>query len=166
VGFKTKLSIAFVTLSLSAGFFLTPHYAVWQVKKAADERNAEQISSHVDFPALRASLKENFTRQILSKSDEQKASIGAAMAAAFVNPVIDSLLTPDNLALMMKGQKPNSGSAAGNVDKQTKTSFSYENFNQFVVRLEDKIGKSDPVELVFTRYQVLQWKLSAVRFKA
>jgi Protein of unknown function (DUF2939) len=78
------------------------------------------------------------------KSANPVGASGSAMAGAFFNPMVDALVTPENLAKMMEASKPQ----ASKNDEQTKSSdsdtdvsTSYESFNRFVVKLKKKGSK-------------------------
>lgn len=168
---KTKLSLAAVLALFSVWFFFTPHLAVSTMKSAAEARDAAKLSSHVNFPALKESLKASFNAKLASEVTKEKdgdpfSALGAAMAAAFINPMIDALVTPESLAMMMKGDKPQPGTnaaASTKSDTDVNTAMSYESFDRFVVTVKKKGEASDPIGLVFNRDGLFSWKLSAIR---
>lgn len=168
---KTKLANAIVFVAFSTWFYFTPHLAVSGMKSAAEAKDAAQLSGYVNFPAVKESLKGSFNAKLASDVMKEKggnpfAAFGAALAAAFINPMIDALVTPENLAMMMKGDKPH---PAKNTE-QTKpsgsdadTSMSYESFDRFVVTVKKKGTTEEPLGLVFNRDGMFSWKLSALR---
>ncbi|MGB5156708.1 DUF2939 domain-containing protein [Desulfobacterium sp. N47] len=98
-------------IALGVCFYYTPHWALSNMKEAAENRDADRLSEYVDFPALKESLKANFNAMMATEvsnnmSDNPFGAFGAALAAAFINPMIDNLVTPESLAMMMKGEKP------------------------------------------------------------
>ena len=105
---------ALVVLILVAalGFiYASPYIALNRVKRAADARDAQTVNEYVDFPALRASLKEQvaalLTRRVdIQKSGNPLAIIGAMIGAAVVGPLVDSYATPDGVAAILNGIPP------------------------------------------------------------
>lgn len=168
---KVKLSLAIFLTVFGVWLFFTPHLAVSGMKSAAEGRDAAKLSSYVNFPALKESLKATFNAKLASdvtKKDDGSpfTALGAAMAAAFINPMIDALVTPESLAMMMKGDKPQpgkSGTQSPQSDSSADTSMSYESFNRFVVSVKKKGETGEPVHLVFDRDGLFSWKLSAIR---
>jgi len=86
---------------------------------------------------------------------------------AFISPVIDALVTPESLAMIMKGDKPQFGMSKKESPKpapDTETSMSYESLNSFAVTIKKKNDTQEPVVLVFNRDGIFaSWKLSAIR---
>lgn len=162
-------------LVFSIGFYFTPHLAVHNMKKAAEAKDADALSSYVDYPSLRESLKANFNAKMASEvaksqSDNPFEALGAALAAALINPMIDALVTPESLAILMKGEKPEldkSGGESTNKAKSdeidTETSISYKGLNRFVYKVKEKGNTEEPVELYFRRDGFISWKLTSLR---
>jgi hypothetical protein len=109
-----SVATALVVLILVAvlGFvYASPYIALNRVKRAADARDAQTVNEYVDFPALRASLKDQvaalLTRRIdIQKSGNPLAIIGAMIGAALVGPLVDSYATPDGVAAILNGIPP------------------------------------------------------------
>lgn len=171
-GNKVVLLAAALSLLAAVWFFYTPHLAVRSMRAAAQERDAAKLSSRVNFPALKESLKASFNAKIAAETAKEKesnpfAALGAAMAAAFISPLIDALVTPESLAMIMQGDKPQLGMGKKDAPKaapDTETSMSYESLNSFVVTIKKKNDTQEPVGLVFNRDGLFSsWKLSAIR---
>ena len=157
------------------GFYFTPHIAVDNMKKAADNKDVETLSDYVDYPAFRESLKANFNAMMASEVAKSKnnnlfEALGAALAAAIINPMIDSFVTPESLAMLMKGEKlqmenTRSGSRteSSRSEADAKMSMEYDGINRFVVKVKGKDSSEDPVKLIFKRKGIISWKLSALR---
>jgi len=168
---KAKFFFAIVFVAFSTWFYFTPHLAVSGMKSAAEEKDAAKLSDYVNFPALKESLKASFNAQLASEVAKEEdgnpfAALGAAMAAAFVNPMIDALVTPESLAMMMKGDKPQPAKKSEQTkpsDSDTDTSMSYESFDRFVVTVKKNGSTEEPLGLVFNRDGIFSWKLSALR---
>ncbi len=169
--------VGFVVLVVCTGFYFSPHLAVHNMKKAAEAKDADALSSYVDFPSLRESLNANFNAKMVSevaksKSGDPFEALGAAIATALINPMIDALVTPESLAILTKGEKPEM-SQSGNESKiqsaperaNTETSMSYKGLNRFIVRVKEKDSTEEPIEFIFKRDGIISWKLSGLRIK-
>ncbi|AOJ01759.1 hypothetical protein WS70_07890 [Burkholderia mayonis] len=91
--------------------YASPYLALRQMKQAIDARDAQAISTYVDFPALRISLKQQLTDELMRRIDAQKrdnplAIIGALIGSALVGPLVDAYATPDGVAALMNGLPP------------------------------------------------------------
>lgn len=160
-------------IALGVCFYYTPYWAVSNMKEAAENRDADTLSEYVDFPALKESLKANFNAMMATEvsnnmDDNPFGAFGAALAAAFINPMIENLVTPENLAMMMKGEKPklektNRENDKLNTDENTETTMNYDNFNSFIVTVKEKGSSEDPVKMIFKRHGIVSWKLTALR---
>ncbi|MFO7542254.1 MAG: DUF2939 domain-containing protein [Thiobacillus sp.] len=168
---QSKLAVAIVFAVFSTWFYFTPHLAVSSMRFAVETKDAAKLSGYVDFPAIKASVKASINARLASEiAKEQKgnpfAALGAALAASFINPMVDALVTPEGLAMMMKGDKPQ---PAGNPaqakasDPDADTSMAYESFDRFVVTVKKKDTTEAPLGLVFNREGMFSWKLSALR---
>jgi hypothetical protein len=168
---KVGLTAVFI-ISLGVWFYFTPHLAVHKMRRAAEARDSATLSSYINFPALKESLKASFSAKLASEagkkqSDHPFAALGAVFAAALINPMIDALVTPESLAMIMKGERPDletkdrpkSPSAAS----ETEISTGYESFDRFVVRIKKRGSPEEPVRFEFTREGLFSWKLSALR---
>ncbi len=141
------------------------------MKSAAEARDAAKFSSYVNFPALKDSLKASFNAKMVLEVQKKKdgnpfAALGVAMAAALINPMIDALVTPESLAMMMKGEKPGPGrntTAPPQSEPNTETAMSYESFDRFIVTIKKKEEAGEPIGFVFKRDGLFSWKLSAIR---
>lgn len=173
---KTSILILFACLLVisSLWFYFTPHRAVDTMRAAAEERNADILSEYVEYPALKESLKANIhslfsqSSQLREKNTDPFMALGAAMAAAFTDPMIEKLVTPEGLSMMLQGsslQLDGGNENKQSSDKDFETSMGYENFDRFVVTVTKKqIPEESPVAFIFSRHGLFAWKLSGVKF--
>lgn len=176
---KIKLLIAAIFAAAAFWFYWTPYMAVDNMRTAARNHDAAKLSSYVDYEALRESLKSGFNTKLTNQAVQQAntnpfAAVGAAMAAALVNPLIDALVTPEGVAAMMQGEKPSPelgvklsiGSANGQAtaaQADTDISMAYDGFNRFIVDVKKNDSQEGPTGMVFDRNGLFSWKLSAIR---
>lgn len=154
------------------GVYFSPYLSVYNMKKAAEKQDADALSRYVDYPALRESLKANFNAMMASEitqSDNPFGALGTALGAALVNQMIDAFITPESLAMLIKGEEPQIGDSEKQyTEKQppkpdAETSMSYDGLNQFVVKIKDKSSSEGPIKFIYKRTGIISWKLSALR---
>jgi len=161
-------------------YYASPYWAVHQMKKAVRTRDAAALSHYVDFPAVKESLKASFSAQLNQKMGGEKennplVALGMAMVGAVLNPFIDTLVSPEGLATMMNGNKPDPTNPQVPTDstehdgkpnhhKKPNVKMGYESPNRFVVRVSPKEKQDQEIDFVFLREGLLSWKLSAIQF--
>ena len=168
-----KFVVVSVMLLVGTAFYFTPYYAVHHMRKAAEARDATTLAAYVDFPAFKESLQGQFSTLVAAQggqSPEQHpfAALGTTLATALISHMIDALVTPESLAMLMRGVTPHLGNAskpgytigdAATVD----ISMAYESVNCFVVTIRRKGAPEGPLRLVLHRQHLVSWKLSALR---
>lgn len=173
---RLGIVIGFIVLVACIGLYFTPHLTIHNMKKAAAAKDADAFSSYIDFPSVRESFKANMSAQMTrdmakSKSNNPFEAIGTALAVALINPMIDSLVTPEYLAMMMKGENPQMSPPGIETRKpqpktkesDTETSISYKGLNRFTMKVKKKDSADEPVEFIFRRDGIISWKLSGLR---
>lgn len=169
-------------LAAAAGlwFYLTPHLAAREMWSAVEARDSARLARHVDFPALKQSVKAQFSERIAPApgSDGTGASplraFGSALAGALVNPLVEALLTPEGLAVVMRGNRPGTlGSGRSGKEPQvpdpgadTESAMGYEGFDRFVIRVKKKGSADEPIGFVLHREGLIRWKLAGLRLPA
>ena len=103
--------VAVVVLALAVMAYASPYLVLSRLRDAAQARNSAMIDRYVDYPALRASLKEQVTLMLSRRIDREKlqhpfAALGALVGMAFVGPLVDAYATPDGVAALLKGMPP------------------------------------------------------------
>lgn len=172
---KKWLALPIVLLVLLAGYIAAgPFLTVNAIREAVETRNTARLSRHVDFPALRGSIKLQVDDYLASRSgaDVQLSlfgAIGLRIASGMAGSAVDTMVTPAGLAAMMGGQtlwKRISGrdvsadSDATPPDALEDPVYRFESTSRFTATVIDDAG--EPVTFVLTR-QGLSWKLSDVR---
>lgn len=173
---KVKLSlIGLIVLGITISFYFTPHIAVYNMKKAAENKDAKALSDYVDYQSLRESLKANFhasmSNEVVNSNDVNPfAAFGAVLTSTLINRMVDAFVTPESLAMMMKGDKPNLNKDSitrkeklSSDDSNKDISKLYEGLNNFVVKVKEKESSEEPVEFIFKRHGLISWKLSELR---
>lgn len=168
---KTRILIGGVLVVFGVWFYFTPHLAVLGLKAAAEADDAARVAGYVDFPALKQDLKAGYNAKLAPGSAQGKKSnplvaLGGKMTAAVVDPMVEALVTPEGLVKVFKGDNPLPSRKARRTkpsEPEPDISTSYESFNRFVVTIRKKGASDGQTGLVFNRYGLFGWKLSAVR---
>jgi 1-acyl-sn-glycerol-3-phosphate acyltransferase len=164
---------AFGAFMIGGGLYASPYITLYQMYQAVEHHDLEGIASHVDFLALRSSVKLNL--QVIAQKEMVKQNplmrlIGSLIGGVMLDSVIDRAVSPEGIAALLEGQKlqiddqgenqPQSAqrpAKAAAVDVKAQ----YESFDQFAVDVKPK-GDTVPVTLLLSR-EGLEWKLSGVR---
>jgi len=153
-----------------------PWIAMHAIGKAVREENATALARHVDFPHLRASLRDQASDRV-SRSlgiDGQTGwlgALGAGVANQLAGGAIDLMVTPHGLGALMEGRKVwnratglppprTEAGAAVRPDPWRNAERRYESSSRFTATVQTDDGQ--PLVFVLTR-DGLRWRLSDVR---
>ena len=151
---------------MAGWLYVSPYLMLRNFERAIDSKDADAIVKYVDFPALRASLREEFRAEManqladtLNSDSNPLAALGAGFGVALGNKMadcmIDVLVSPGSIRALIEragGRQPES-TGSGWPEFRTV----YESFDRFVIHP----GKEDGA-LILGRAG-LGWKLAGVR---
>ena len=167
---KITIAAAVAAIAIAATAYASPYYALRQIKTALAERNADALAAHVDFPALRASVKTQLEASMARSieatagSGNPLAALGQSIAGAMLGKMVDAMVSPAGVvALVNKSAvSPQADADAPADGAQTKAAYSagYAGVNTFVVRAKD--GNAQQGALVLQRHGLWDWKLSSI----
>jgi hypothetical protein len=153
------------------GLYASPYFTLYQMYQAVERKDVQEISSHVDFPALRESVKTNLQTVVNNETSQQSSPLmgllGSVMSGFVLDSVVDQLVTPSGVAALLEGQQLQLGKQNGQAPFMQGSSApdvkaGYESFNQFAVNVKPKGNDVEPVTLLLSR-DGLGWKVSGVR---
>ncbi len=112
LGWVLALVVAVAVLAAIVYAAASPYLALRELKRAIDARDAQAISRYVDYPALRISLKQQLTDELMRRIDLQRhdnplAMLGAMVGSALIGPLVDAYATPEGVAALLSGLPPN-----------------------------------------------------------
>ena len=155
--------------------YASPYIALYNIKNAAEQKDADKLSGYIDFPSVKQSIKDQVKAAMveeLAASDEQDGfeALGTMLAAAMIDPIVDGVVTPDGVALMLQGQELDFGLD----DKTTKdepkvkdTDIDYKagylSFNRFKVQIIDADDTDETLDVIMHR-DGLSWKITRISF--
>lgn len=163
--FMRKIVVILVVLALLVGgwWYASPMMTLGSMRDAAQAKDADALSDNIDFDALRADLKAELRAEVAAEvargQGGELGPAGAALAMAFIDPMIDGFVTPEALAVAFdnageggEGPLPQVG------DSEEAPVIDRDGFNRFLVRAPDQPEGSG---FVFER-RGLGWKLVGV----
>ena len=151
-----------------------PYITVHQIQAAAESRDGEALSEHIDFPSVRQSLKDQINAAFLKEmtndegmKDNGPAALGALFAGVLVDRLADGLIeayvTPAGIAQLMAGEEPGpDGHDSGDKSRckpLSDGSMSYESLDKFVVRADGDTGEECKLVL---RRRGIGWKVTEI----
>ena len=176
---KKWIALALVLASLLAlGAYVAagPFLAMNGIRTALAEQDVAKLSRHIDFPALRVSLKAQVEDAMARRlaSETQSSLLGAFAASLAGNAMgggIDAMVTPLGIGALMQGDalwKRALGETVGGDAYAPPVPFNplrdavprYESPSRFTATVVDQQGA--PMVFVFRR-QGLTWKLADIR---
>jgi hypothetical protein len=179
-----KFLLAGALLALCVWIWFAPHLTVHAMRKAAERGDAEALSSHVDFPALRESVRVQFAARVSDRLGGNSGwrRLGADVATTLASPAIDAMVSPEALAMIFAGRDmreryaepadapppaPGGGDADGGLDtRHWRLSMGYDDLSTFSVKVDTGGSEAGPSRLVFKRRNLLWWKLSGIELPA
>lgn len=169
---KTLFAIAALALALAAASYYSPHWTVHRMRGAIEARDVAAFSSHVDFPALRDSVK----RQLAGVAPVDPAGGGQSLDAlargllgAVAAPVIDLLLRPAALIEMLNAGTPRVSQAvlASTITQVPHAAttvpdmqLDYRDWHTVVYRRRD--AAADEGSFLFRRHGLWSWRLAGL----
>jgi hypothetical protein len=106
------IAVAAVAVVAALGYgYASPYIALNHLKQAADARDAATLSEYVDYPALRASLKQQAGEMLQRRIQAEHSSnplllFGAVIGSALIGPLVDAYATPEGVAALLNGMPP------------------------------------------------------------
>lgn len=162
-------------LALLAWTASGPWRAIEGIRQAVQAEDARALARHVDFPALRASLKPQLQDRLVRAAGVDArsgpvAALGVGVASGVAGGLVDAMVTPAGLGALMEGRKvwnrvgnlppPSRGDAAARPDPIPGPRLRLESPS----RASATVVLDDGGELVLVLSRSgLRWRLSEIR---
>src|SRR5438094_8365210 len=91
--------MALVCFGLLLIYGVSPYFSFWRLTKALRSGDSAAVSSHVDFPAVRASLKKQLVMRFASATASHKR--WANLGPTLIDAIVDAYATPDGIAAIL-----------------------------------------------------------------
>ena len=146
--------------------------ALVQAAKSGDEKALER---QVDFPAFRASLKDELSARMVAemRKDDRLgglSGLGMLLAPTLVGGAVDAFVTPQAIsAMVQEGQAPKPDLAKveppvapKTESKKVRQSWGYRDLDTFAVTLKRDDQPDEQVSLLMKRRNLFGWKLAGI----
>ena len=162
-------------LALGAYVVAGPYLAINGIRTALIEQDTGRLERHVDFPALRVSIKAQMQDKLARRTGDMQSNLAGAFALSiannFVGSGVDAMVTPLGIGALLQCRSlwkkslgetvdGDSYSKAVPVDPLKQAVRRYESPSRFTATVLDEDGK--PMVFVFKR-NGLRWKLADIR---
>ena len=96
--------VAVIAVLLVAGgwWFASPWWTLKAMREAAAAHDEKALSAHVDYPALRASVKSEIAKQMAGSGGGEAGGTLATVVAAIAGPIVDAAITPQGVQAMFE----------------------------------------------------------------
>jgi hypothetical protein len=102
--------IALAAIALLLLYAISPYYSLWRLKEALRSHDMVALSSRVDFPAVRGSLKQqirdHFFGVLANKKANPLARILTSSEPSPLDQLIDAYVTPEGVAALISNPAP------------------------------------------------------------
>lgn len=174
---RVGLIIAAIVLLALGCYAASPYYSFWRFREALRNADREKIAAHVDFPALRESMKRelharffpNASADKSKKKDRWRAMLENA-APSLIDTLVDAYVTPDGIVALLadprlavnQKQPPNPSQAA----PAAHHNFDWSNVRRaFFTGPRDFVVDANGTKLRF-RWSFSGWRLRAIDLPA
>jgi hypothetical protein len=105
---KTLLLLLVSLLALAIGYMAWPAWAAWELRAAVKTRDVAGIERRVDWPTLRANLKQTIAANLSQEGKGENTGLTGLMKRTLgpfvAGKVIDVAVTPETLARVLAGR--------------------------------------------------------------
>ncbi|MEN1928203.1 DUF2939 domain-containing protein [Luteimonas sp. MJ250] len=171
-------AVAALLLALLAWVGSGPWRTIDGIRQAVKTEDARALARHVDFPALRTSLKPQVQDRIVRAAGAEAqsgpfAAFGLTVATGLAGGLVDAMVTPAGLGALMEGRKvwnrvggippPTRSDTGAQPDPIPDPRLRFESLSRMsaTVTLDDR----SELVLVLTRNGT-RWRLSEIRLPA
>ena len=180
---KLIAGLTFAVAAFLVAYFVSPVLAVRGLTAAARTGDEATLRERVDFPAFRASLKEELNAELMvrmradPRSDNPVLSgLGMLLAPSLVSGAVDAFVTPQAIAAMVRSAKaPDPVARPGPVAPAEATesgrdtvhqSWAYRDLDTFAVTLTNDEHPDQHLALLMERRGLFSWKLAGIDLTA
>ena len=153
----------------------SPLLAARSLVQAAKTGDEQALERQVDFPAFRASLKDELSARMVAemRKDDRLgglSGLGMLLAPTLVSGAVDAFVTPEAIsAMVQEGQAPKPDLAKVEPDvgpksesKKVRQSWGYRDLDTFAITLKRDDQPDEQVSLLMKRRNLFGWKLAGI----
>lgn len=184
--FTRKGLIAVAAVAFGGWYYATPYISLAAMKAAAKARDSQALSAYVDYPVLRENLKDSLRPKAMemmtreSTHNPMAGTFGAMVANTMIDATIDTFVTPEGLATLVRGDAvipgnasqgkqtmpadvPPPSPATPSDEEKTKISTGYAGWNRFEMTATDRYDPTRRTTLILARQGFASWKLVGMK---
>lgn len=173
--------VALAVLAFAGAYFGSPWFTAWELMRAARNGDVAALQSHIDMPAVRASLKGQINERLeksfakRARKHDPLAELGVMFGAALVDKAVDAAVTPETIAEAMrtahapdprKSAPPPPVEEEAGASPKVKVGFAMMGLNRFDMRLSPADEPDRRLTLILRRRGLFDWKLTDVALPA
>jgi hypothetical protein len=171
--------VSLLVVAFGVWFYLTPYLAVWNMRTAAVNRDAQTFCSYIDFPVFKENLKSELNAKMLvnmqqdqTLKDNPFSGLALTVVPTIVNNMVDAYISPAGIERLFK-EGARQAEQTQNVPAQTfneeflsesknEINTGYNSFSEFEVSIKPKTGEGS--KLIFERRGLFGWQLVNMKF--
>jgi Protein of unknown function (DUF2939) len=94
------LLVMIIVLVAAGATYFSPEITIYQLRQAVKDKDDSALSEHIDFPAVRESLKSQLQLVVANAMAEKKrednplAALGAMLAEKMIDGMVDNIVSP------------------------------------------------------------------------
>jgi hypothetical protein len=161
------IGAAALAVLVVAAYFASPFFALGSLSRAVRAGDRDKLSVLVDFPAVRTSLKDQFSALVAQRANDREefkknpfAQLVLMLVPVILDKVVDAIVTPDGIAELLARPIGNRPERDGEKKKRWNRSWSFVDFDHFRAQYTDPDDPRIVFGLVFERRGLLSWKLA------
>lgn len=177
IGKSALVAVLLAILAIGAYWYWSPFLAIRDMQAAAKAKDANTFNTHVDYPRVRESLKEQFSARMNAEMANGSGSksgfeaLGAMLGMAMVDKMVDAMVRPEVVMRGMEngkfGVRPSSEAGATATSEDPKWVLVRKSADKLIAFPEGASGANeDQVGIVFERSGFANWKVTELRMPA
>jgi len=91
--------VALICVVLLLAYAASPYFSFWRLTNALRSGDSAAVSSHVDFPAVRASLKKQLIARFVGATTGHKR--WSNLGPTLIDTIVDTYATPEGIAALL-----------------------------------------------------------------
>src|SRR5438094_8335049 len=91
--------VALICVVLLLAYAASPYFSFWRFTNALRSGDSAAIGSHVDFPAVRASLKKQLVARFARATTDHKR--WSNLGPTLIDTIVDTYATPEGIAALL-----------------------------------------------------------------
>lgn len=140
-----------------------PVYTVDIIKEAAINQDVNTLNKHIDFEALKLSIKVMLVSQENSQSGKRGKYLSSLVSSVLLIPLVEKMVTPEAIVLLMSGYGPQTKYQDKEADNQSlNIETSWDGLSKASLQFKSRNGHKNNLLLVMER-EGLHWKLIGIK---